>query len=166
MPYWVYLVVIHANKLNFLTTSEHVEIIASLKYSHEKAYGCHSEEAYKMDGKWVTQERIDKIRKVKGCDKLIEDKKYYHRYAEMRFKRCVCNYYNYQIHWLLEVNEYYVKNLSVHPRYIYKDQGVSSKLSHSLKIVNNYLLQREVEKIQKQNEEVNKKLRKNKGVNG
>lgn len=143
-------------QLNEIDDEDYIAIIASLKYQLEKSYDCNNPNSYIRNGKMPDQVRIDTARKIRGCYSEIKDPTYFPRHSNIVFKRCVCNFYDYNINSLIELNEYYKINKTLPPDYIYERDRISNKLLISLRIVNNFIEEKRAEEIKRQTEAAKK----------
>jgi hypothetical protein len=107
-------------------------------------------------GKLMPQQDIDRIRIVNGCFSKLKNFTNFGRHSNIIYTRCVCNFFDYKIHSILEINEYYQKHLTIPKQYIYKADNMYAKTIQMIKITNNFIEEKRAEEIKKAQEEVKK----------
>ena len=153
---------LESQKINSITDLEYAIIIASLKYLLDKRYNCNSATRWinpTSKGGYVSQEVIDRNRVLTGCFKKLTSPKNFHRYNSLIYTRCVCNFFDYKINSLLELNEYYNKTFNLPQLYIYKRHKIFNKTVQAIKIVNNFIEDKKAEEMRKAQEAAKKGIK-------
>lgn len=111
---------------------------ASLRYLYEDRFKCFDRE-YKTEMSYKTHINRN------SCKNIIKDKRSYHKFDNILYKKCFCNYYNPNVNLLIKISNH-IKEFGTLPNYLTEEKIINNKLMQYHNIIQAYIA--EYEKIE------------------
>jgi hypothetical protein len=138
--------------LNHLTIEEYIVLGASLRTLYEERFQCYNTKRFKTDNSYKTH------RLKNSCDNTIKNVKAYHKFDNILFKTCFCNFFNPQVNTLIQVSEHY-KEFGKMPESLIEETKMSNKMLEAHNTIQTYLVELRQIQMDKINQDIkNRKI--------
>lgn len=131
-----------------LTVKEYAEIGASLRYSFEERFQCFNNSKFKTEQAYKTHILRN------NCKTIIKNKAAYHKFDNISYKTCFCNFYSPSINQLITIAQN-IEKFGTLPTYMMENK-MSNKLQQTINIINGYIAEYRKIEMEKQYQSLKK----------